>query len=135
MFPIIIIIDFCCFAGTHYDSLESGWLQLHIGRALSVTRMYAMNTLVHANEAGTVFIQQCFKAAVWAGFVYIKIDCSCYFECFLLLHTQYEANHFRLGVLFITFLLMIVLRREQGISIWQFMVFSFLFSCPGRLLC
>jgi protein O-mannosyl-transferase len=128
MFPIIIIIDFLLFR-RHSLRFTGIWLVVAgiLAGLYLVTRMYAMNTLVHANEAGTVFIQQCFKAAVWAGLYISKLIVPVTLNAFYFYILNTKLIIFGLGVLFITFLLMIVFRKNKVFLFGNLWFFVFIF--------
>lgn len=128
MFPAIIVSDYLIF---RRHSLRFTGIWVVVGGVLAglylATRMYAMDTLVRANEAGAVFFQQCFKAAVWAGLYLSKLIAPVTLNAFYFYILNAKLIILGLGVLFITLLLAIALRKNKLFLFGILWFFIFIF--------
>jgi hypothetical protein len=128
MFPAVIIFDYIIFR-RHSFRFTATWILVSgvLAALYLASRMYAMDTLLRANQATSGFIQQCFKGAVWAGLYISKLIAPVTLNAFYFYTLHSKLIIFSLCILLITLLLTIVFRKNRiflfGVS-W-FFVFIF----------
>jgi protein O-mannosyl-transferase len=128
MFPAIIIFDYILFR-RHSLRFTGTWLVVSgvLAALYLASRMYAMETLLRANQAATGFFQQCFKGAVWAGLYISKLIAPITLNAFYFYTLNPKLIIFSLSILLITALLVIFFRKNKIFLFGIFWFFIFIF--------
>lgn len=128
MFPAMIIFDYILFR-RHSLRFTGIWVVISgvLAALYLASRMYAMDTLLRANQASTGLVQQCFKGAVWAGLYISKLIAPITLNAFYFYTLNSKLIIFSLSILLITLVLAIVFRKNKMFLFGILWFFVFIF--------
>jgi tetratricopeptide (TPR) repeat protein len=128
LFPAIIVFNYLLFR-RHSFRFTSTWLAASgvLAGLYMVTRMYAMDTLLRANQANIGFLQKCFKAAAWPGLYISKLIAPITLNAYYFYTLNAKLIIFSLSILLLTLLLAIIFRKNKAFLFGILWFFVFIF--------